>query len=176
MAAECGFNLSFVGKAGYGSGFAEEFAQFLRNPRILGKGVGKVFHMRGSSASLEFEERLKATEFLVCGLTVYESVPLSLRPEALAGLMETLGKVALIVLTSPLSARALNAELSQSRELLRTIPIAVIGPKTAEEAKELGLRLEVISDEPSVESLVSGIVQYFGPGNEPLSLQTEQII
>ena len=176
MAAECGFNLSFVGKAGFGSGFAEEFAQFLRNPRILAKGVGKLFHMRGSSASLEFEERLRKSEFLVNGLTVYESTTLPLCPEALEGLVKRLGSVSLIVLTSPLGVTTLNASLSEYRELLCKIPIAVIGPKTAEAAKEQGFRLEVVSAEPSVESLVSAVVQYFRPGNEPLSLQTEQIL
>jgi uroporphyrinogen-III synthase len=47
-------------------------------------------------------------------------------------------------------------------ELLKTIPIAAIGPVTADAAKQLGLTVNIIPTESTTDSLVLAVLEAIG--------------
>ncbi len=79
----------------------------------------------------------------------------------LAPLKEMLlhGEIDAVTFFSPSSVK--NFVELISAEILRTVAIAVIGEVTAKAAEELGMNVDVISKDPSVESMVKSLRDYF---------------
>jgi uroporphyrinogen III methyltransferase / synthase len=68
-----------------------------------------------------------------------------------------------IVFTSPSAVRNLAESVDQPiAEILKSIAIAVIGPVTADAAKELGLTVGIIPEESTIDSLVVAVQQAIG--------------
>jgi uroporphyrinogen III methyltransferase/synthase len=70
------------------------------------------------------------------------------------------GKIDIITFFSPSSVR--NFLEMMSAEILQRVFIAVIGPTTAEAAKEAGLEVNLVARQQTAESLVQGIVEHLG--------------
>jgi uroporphyrinogen III methyltransferase/synthase len=68
-----------------------------------------------------------------------------------------------IVFTSPSAVRNLAESVEQPiTEILKSIPIAVIGPVTADAARELGLTVGIIPAESTIDSLVLAVQDAIG--------------
>ena len=66
-----------------------------------------------------------------------------------------------VTFTSSSTVRNLVDMLNGSKSLLQDLPLICIGPTTAATAKELGLKVDVVAQEHTVEGLVSAVVEYF---------------
>jgi uroporphyrinogen III methyltransferase/synthase len=66
--------------------------------------------------------------------------------------------------TSSSTVKNLLEMLDGDRAALETCRIACIGPTTAATARELGLRVDLVAGDHTVEGLVSALVTYFGNG------------
>jgi uroporphyrinogen-III synthase len=70
------------------------------------------------------------------------------------------GKIDIVTFFSPSSVR--NFAEMIGIETLQHILIAVIGPTTAEAAKEIGLEVDIVANQQTAKSLVQGIMEHFG--------------
>ena len=66
-----------------------------------------------------------------------------------------------ITFTSSSTVRNLLDMLGGGNALLQGIPLICIGPTTAATAKELGLKVDLVAQEHTVEGLVSAVVEFF---------------
>ena len=66
-----------------------------------------------------------------------------------------------VTFTSSSTVRNLVDMLNGSKSLLQNLPLICIGPTTAATAKELGLKIDLVAQEHTVEGLVSAVVEYF---------------
>ena len=66
-----------------------------------------------------------------------------------------------VTFTSSSTVTNLVAMLNGNKSLLERCPIICIGPATAATAKELGLRVDAVAREHTVEGLVTALVDYF---------------
>ena len=66
-----------------------------------------------------------------------------------------------VTFTSSSTVRNLVDMLNGSKALLQNLPLICIGPTTAATAKELGLKVDLVAQEHTVEGLVSAVVEYF---------------
>jgi uroporphyrinogen III methyltransferase/synthase len=69
------------------------------------------------------------------------------------------GKIDIITFFSPSSVRNFTEMIGV--ETLQHILIAVIGPTTAEAAKEIGLEVDIVAKQQTAKSLVQGIMEHF---------------
>ena len=69
------------------------------------------------------------------------------------------GKIDIVTFFSPSSVRNFTEMIGV--ETLQHILIAVIGPTTAEEAKEIGLEVDIVAKQQTAKSLVQGIMEHF---------------
>jgi uroporphyrinogen-III synthase len=88
-------------------------------------------------------------------IPVYRAaIPDETPPEALDALRE--GRIDIVTFTSSSTVRNLVAMLGGTEALQRPL-IACIGPITADTARELGLRVDVMASEYTVEGLVAAL-------------------
>ena len=66
-----------------------------------------------------------------------------------------------VTFTSSSTVRNLVDMLNGSKALLQSFPLICIGPTTAATAKELGLKVDLVAGDHTVEGLVSAVVDYF---------------
>jgi uroporphyrinogen III methyltransferase/synthase len=69
------------------------------------------------------------------------------------------GKIDIVTFFSPSSVRNFTEMIGV--ETLQHILIAVIGPTTAEAAKEIGLEVDIVAKQQTAKSLVQGIMEHF---------------
>ncbi len=66
-----------------------------------------------------------------------------------------------VTFTSSSTVRNLVAMLNGNKSLLQDLPLICIGPTTAATATELGLKIDLVAQEHTVEGLVGAVVEYF---------------
>jgi len=111
---------------------------------------------RAESARPELVEGLRAAGAEVDEITLYRAaVPETAPAEALSLLRE--GAIDIVTFTSSSTVRNLTAMLNGHIETLRGPLVACIGPITAKTAEELGLRVDVVASEYTVEGLVRAL-------------------
>jgi len=111
---------------------------------------------RAESARPELVEGLRAAGAEVDEITLYRAaVPETAPAEALSLLRE--GAIDIVTFTSSSTVRNLAAMLNGHIETLRGPLVACIGPITAKTAEELGLRVDVVASEYTVEGLVRAL-------------------
>jgi uroporphyrinogen III methyltransferase/synthase len=75
--------------------------------------------------------------------------------------------VDVITFTSSSTVRNLLEILDGDKELIESSLIACIGPVTADTARELGLRVDLVADEHTVEGLVDSLLNHYAPNPSP---------
>lgn len=106
-------------------------------------------------------EALTALDARVDVIPIYHTVPAPLTPVAVAELQQG---VDVITFTSGSTVRNLFQGLIAHQltpALLHTATIACIGPRTATTAQEVGLRVDLVADEYTVDGLVDALVAHY---------------
>ncbi len=70
------------------------------------------------------------------------------------------GELDLAIVTSPSTVRGLLTMLGDDRDLLARLPLACIGPVTANAVRELGIEPALIADDHTVEGLLHALATY----------------
>jgi uroporphyrinogen III methyltransferase/synthase len=135
---------------------AEAVVEALRAAQGWGPEPQKVLVPRAEGARPELVEGLRAAGAEVDEVTLYRAaVPETAPAEALSLLHD--GAIDIVTFTSSSTVRNLAAMLNGHIETLRGPLVACIGPITAKTAEELGLRVDVVASEYTVEGLVRAI-------------------
>jgi len=131
-----------------------------------GATTPRILVPRAESARPELVEGLRSLGCQVDEVTLYRAaVPETAPAEALSLLRD--GAIDIVTFTSSSTVRNLAALLNGHIETLREPMVACIGPITAKTADELGLRVDVVASEYTVEGLVQAIANalYGRPGH-----------
>jgi uroporphyrinogen III methyltransferase/synthase len=133
---------------------AEAVVEALRAAQV---GPGdQVLVPRAESARPELVEGLRGLGAQVDEVTLYRAAVPEIAPaEALSLLRE--GAIDIVTFTSSSTVRNMAAMLNGHVETLRGPLVACIGPITAKTAEELGLRVDVVASEFTVEALVRAL-------------------
>ena len=117
---------------------------------------------RSSMAPGELPESLEALGARVEVVTVYEVLPAEPDPQALAALLKA--EIDVAAFFSPSAVTGLAARLAQEgyqlAQVLAGIPVACIGPTTAQAGRELGLQIALVPDTPGVEGMLSALIRH----------------
>jgi uroporphyrinogen III methyltransferase/synthase len=120
----------------------------------------RVLVPRAEGARPELIEGLSALGAQVDEATLYRAaVPKAAPAEALSLLRD--GGIDIVTFTSSSTVRNLAALLDGDVECLRETMVACIGPITADTARELGLRVDVVASEHTVPGLVAALRERF---------------
>lgn len=116
----------------------------------------RVLVPRAEGARPELVEGLRAAGVSVDEVALYRaSAPRQAPPDALAALRA--GAIDIVTFTSSSTVRNLVALLGGDVECLRKPLVACIGPVTAATARELGMRVDVVAAEHTIEGLVAAL-------------------
>ena len=106
-------------------------------------------------------EALTAQGAVVDVIPIYQTLPATLDSTALTALQQG---VDVITFTSGSTVRNFMQGLLDNKltpELLQTTTIACIGPQTAAAAQELGLHVDLVADDYTIDGLVDALVAHF---------------
>ncbi|MCC6176566.1 MAG: uroporphyrinogen-III C-methyltransferase [Chloroflexi bacterium] len=104
---------------------------------------------------------------IVTDVAAYRTAPSSESRQRLLDVLEQ-RRIDVVTLTSSSTARNLVAGLGGRRDLLNGVIVAAIGPVTAETASSLGLPVDVMADEYTIDGLVDALVRWAaGRGEAP---------
>ncbi len=138
---------------------AESIVRSMRDLLIRGQ---RVLLPRAESAREELITGLTTLGVTVDEIPIYRAgVPTDAPPEALADLRE--GRIDIVTFTASSTVRNLVEMLGDNTPLEQPL-IACIGPITAETARELGLRVDIMAAEYTVEGLVEALKAHFEGG------------
>jgi len=136
---------------------AENLAQSFYGQNISGR---RFLFPKSNIACDIIPKELRSLGAVVDEIVIYKTViPESENLEHIRSFLKD-GKIDIITFFSPSSVR--NFVEMMSVETIERISIAVIGPTTAEAAKEIGLEVTIVAKQQTSESLVQGIVEHFG--------------
>ena len=132
----------------------------------LGKSLGVLSRQRcllprGDRASNQLPEMLRLKGALVDCATVYRTVPVATEHPRVEELM---GGVNVVTFTSGSTVKNFLKNLDvhpKGRALMANCRIACIGPVTAGVAAELGLNVDIVARNFTVEGLVEALVEYY---------------
>lgn len=126
----------------------------------LGEVNGKqILLLRANIASKRLPALLGERGALVDDVVAYRTiVPRDLAPERLRSIFDK--GVDLVTFTSPSTVRNLAQVLGggELERYLRNVKVACIGPVTVETVKEIGIRVDIVARNHTVDSLVEAIV------------------
>ncbi|HCA81681.1 MAG TPA: hypothetical protein DEP53_18280 [Bacteroidetes bacterium] len=115
--------------------------------------------LKGNLTGSEFADHLRARGVLIDEATVYQTcAPSQSEAEPIHNMFRD-HRIDVVTFFSPSSFRNLLSAVPL--ELLSTTTIAVIGSTTAAAAREAGLTVEIVPDEPTSQKLVDAIVLYY---------------
>ena len=106
-------------------------------------------------------EALTAQGAVVDVIPIYQTLPATLDSTALTALQQG---VDVVTFTSGSTVRNFMQGLLDNKltpDLLQTATIACIGPQTAAAAQELGLHVDLVADDYTIDGLVDGLVAHF---------------
>jgi uroporphyrinogen-III synthase len=130
----------------------------------IGEVAGqRILLPRADIARQALVEGLRARGAVVDQVAVYRTVPADPPPEAWEVLQS--GRIDVVTFTASSTVRNFVALLEgrELRAVLDGVCIACIGPITARTAEDLGLRVDVVAKEHTIEGLVEAIVEYCVP-------------
>ncbi|HEX9295392.1 MAG TPA: uroporphyrinogen-III C-methyltransferase [Polyangiaceae bacterium] len=156
-----------VAKEFRGEGLAASISDALSRHRAS-RPQPRVLILRALVARDALPTALRAAGFEVDVVAAYETRPAPRAAiEALSSELEN-GNIDAVTFTSSSTVRELAAALGpRARELLDRATIAVIGPVTAETARELGLRIDVCAEEYTVSGLLDALERHFAVAAAP---------
>jgi uroporphyrinogen III methyltransferase/synthase len=135
---------------------AENLAQSFYGQNISGR---RFLFPKSNIASNIIPKELRSLGAIVDEIVTYKTViPEPENLEHIRALI-TDGKIDAITFFSPSSVR--NFVEMIGVETMQRVLIAVIGPTTAEAAKEAGLKVNIVAKQQTAESLVQGIIEHF---------------
>ncbi len=112
-------------------------------------------------------EALIAQGAVVDVVPIYQTLPAALDADAVAALQQG---VAVITFTSGSTVRNFVQSLADNKlglHILQGATIACIGPQTAAAAHELGLPVDLVADDYTIDGLVDALVAHFQAGINP---------
>jgi uroporphyrinogen III methyltransferase/synthase len=122
----------------------------------------KILLPRSSIAPDELPQSLQALGARVEAVTVYDVVPAEPNSAALDALLA--GELDVAAFFSPSAITGLAARLAQDGrqidKILQGITVACIGPTTAQAARELGLQVDLIPENPGVEGMLAVLIRH----------------
>ena len=121
-----------------------------------GAGEGRILLPRAERAREVLPDGLREAGAEVDVVSVYRTVLAEPNSAALARVRR--GDVDIVTLTSSSTARNLANMLDGQIESLNRATIACIGPVTAETARQVGFKVDVVAEEYSIPGLVAAIV------------------
>ena len=132
----------------------------------LGTGPGDIFLPRAADAPAALVEGLEGSGWLVDQVAAYMNRPVAQDDPA----VDTVRRLDFDVLTfaSGSAVRAFAQFVAEPHELALASAetseqlVAVIGPRTAEVAQELGFRRDIVASEHTAEGLVAALVSHVG--------------
>ncbi len=113
----------------------------------------RILLVQGELADRRLAERLRERGAEVNELHAYRTVPAEVAEAELARLWAADA----VVLMSGSAARSLGAQGGQGNAL-----VVCIGPKTAEVAREVGLRVGLVADEATSQGIIRALVEHYG--------------
>jgi uroporphyrinogen III methyltransferase/synthase len=127
-----------------------------------GMGGAKVLVPRAQEARPALVDGLEKLGASVREVACYRTVPAKADPSEAAGLIKSGGLDMLTFTSSSTVRHTLEAlEGVVSRADLDRVPVACIGPVTAETARELGLSVKVVSEEYTIAGLIDSLVSFY---------------
>ena len=124
------------------------------------RGAG-VLLTRADIAPAALADGLREQGATVTEVTAYRTVPAEASRQQLIAAFEA-GEIDVVTLTSSSTVRNLVGGIGDRGDLLDGVAIACIGPVTAETARELGLRPDVVAEEHTIPGLVAALVAWAG--------------
>ena len=122
----------------------------------------RVLLLRADIAPGALPAALAAAGAEVEDVAAYRTVPDLAGREAALRLLAA-GQIDVVTLTSGSTVRNLVAALDGQRALLERPLLACIGPVTAEAARDLGLRVDLVAPIHTIDGLIEALVQRFAP-------------
>lgn len=148
--AENGIRVDFVPTRYIAEAIVEEIGE-IRGQRIL--------LPRAEGARPVLAEGLRAQEAEVEEVPAYRTLPKADISPLIHAIKE--GRMDMITLTSPSAVRSLVERLgSEPAKALGEIAIVCIGPITAQAAQELGINVDLVAEEHTVEGLLKALVSF----------------
>jgi len=121
-----------------------------------GAGEGRVLLPRAAQARDVLPEGLRAAGAEVDVVPVYRTIPGTPAPQLLARVQA--GEVDIVTLTSSSTARNLATLLHGRLAPLKAATVACISPLTAEAARAVGFRVDVVATEHTIPGLIAAVV------------------
>ena len=140
---------------------AEEVVEALKEYPLYGK---RVLLPRPITARDYIPKKLKELDAIVDEVEAYQTVQPEYSQNQLGRLLEN-GTVDMITFTSPSTVTNFVA-LFEGKSIYEEISkgvVACIGPVTAQKATETGLKVSIVPDEYTVDSLTRAIVKFYKP-------------
>ncbi len=156
-----------VAKEFRGEGLAASIEQALSRP-AASRRTRRVLLLRALVARDALPSALRASGFEVDVVAAYETRPAP--PTAVEALASDLnsGNIDAVTFTSSSTVRELAGALGpRAQELLEKSTIVVIGPVTADTARELGLRVDVSAEEYTVSGMLDALERHFAAALAP---------
>lgn len=141
---------------------SRELAQALLALPLKGK---RLLFLKGSLAGTEFADRVRGGGIEIDEATVYQTcAPSHTETEPVKDMFNN-HAIDVVTFFSPSSIRNFLEIIPVG--LLLTTTIAVIGSSTAAVARDAGLNVQIIPDEPTSQKLVDAIVRYYERQHNP---------
>lgn len=151
--------VDFVGQTGDADAFAAELLNYFSGRN----SPQRLCFLRGRLASLSPQEKLRSGGHEVFDYVVYDSIPRKLSDDEMTRLRLALAhENAVLLFTNAASVRAVCESCDSwglALSLFQARRAAAIGGKTAAELKEKGFTVSFLPERPSLENLVSEILE-----------------
>jgi uroporphyrinogen III methyltransferase/synthase len=112
------------------------------------------------AGTISLAEALRDRGALVEGVAAYAIRPAEADPVALSALLDGGLEVTTFTSSSSLTSLAKMVNNRPLADVLSPLTVACIGPTTADAAHDLGVRVDIVAEEPTIEGLVDTLVKW----------------
>jgi uroporphyrinogen III methyltransferase/synthase len=116
--------------------------------------------VRARAGRISLAEALRDRGALVEGVAAYAIRPAEADPVALSALLDGGLEVTTFTSSSSLTSLAKMVNNRPLADVLSPLTVACIGPSTADAAHDLGVRVDIVAEEPTIEGLVDTLVKW----------------
>ncbi len=171
-----------TGDAAAAAGFTVELVPETANAQALVAALtplirpgDRVLYPRSAIGRDTVPDGLRQAGAEVVALEAYRTVP---ETDVDSGAIDALraGEIDAVVAASPSSVRNLVAFLGEDHYCLADVPVFCAGPVTADAARELGLSVAGVSDDPGAEAIVEAIATFWKKREADQSLPERELI
>lgn len=159
FAKQMGFEPSYVSEIAQSGSFGDSLGRYLNS-----LGVDQLTFLRGNNAGDDFPKAIEKYGIFCDNVTVYNVKKVTKTEQQLTELNNFIDQVSpssiALFATSSMAVESFVEQLEKisedvTKRILLNAKVIVIGPKTSERSKKLGFRNVVLSEEVSVEEMVS---------------------